>query len=109
MFVHLFVDEIVRVVEKRGKDCRLHYWFYPDSYDVWVSNVDGAESEKRDETFTGIWHVAANWVLDSAEFNEWMNEEDYEIDEDLVRLNSHCDDLHRFIFTFRVEIKDESN
>jgi len=78
-------NEMVRVVEKRGKDCRLHYWFYPDSYDVWVSNVDGGESEKRDETFTGIWHVAANWVLDSAEFNEWMNEEDYEIDEDLGR------------------------
>lgn len=78
------IDEIVRVVEKRGKDCRLHYWFYPDSFDIWVSNVDAEESEKRDETFTGIWHVAANWILDTAEFNEWMNEEDYEIDEDLV-------------------------
>ncbi|CAF1501460.1 unnamed protein product, partial [Adineta ricciae] len=78
-------NEIVRVVEKRGKDCRLHYWFYPDSFDIWVSNVDAEESEKRDETFTGIWHVAANWILDTAEFNEWMNEEDYEIDEDLGR------------------------
>ncbi|UJR38223.1 hypothetical protein I4U23_030896 [Adineta vaga] len=78
-------NEIVRVVEKRGKDCRLHYWFYPDSFDIWVSNVDAEESEKRDETFQGIWHVAANWILDTAEFNEWMNEEDYEIDEDLGR------------------------
>ncbi|CAF0880410.1 unnamed protein product [Adineta steineri] len=78
-------NEIVRVVEKRGKDCRLHYWFFPDSFDIWVSNVDAEESEKRDETFQGIWHVAANWVLDTAEFNEWMNEEDYEIDEDLGR------------------------
>lgn len=75
---------MVRVVEKRGKDCRLHYWFYPDSFDIWVSNLDAEESEKRDETFQGIWHVAANWILDTAEFNEWMNEEDYEIDEDLV-------------------------
>ncbi|CAF0800660.1 unnamed protein product [Rotaria sordida] len=78
-------NEIVRVVEKRGKDCRLHYWFYPDSFDIWVSNIDAEESEKRDETFQGIWHVAANWILDTAEFNEWMNEEDYEIDEDLGR------------------------
>jgi len=80
-------SEVVRVVEKRGKDARLHYWFYPDSFDIWVSNVDAEESEKRDETFTGIWHVAANWILDTAEFNEWMNEEDYEIDEDLVRIS----------------------
>ena len=79
---------MVRVVEKRGKDCRLHYWFYPDSFDIWVSNLDAEESEKRDETFQGIWHVAANWILDTAEFNEWMNEEDYEIDEDLVGASS---------------------
>ncbi|CAF3824536.1 unnamed protein product [Rotaria magnacalcarata] len=78
-------NEVVRVVEKRGKDCRLHYWFYPDSFDIWVSNIDAEESEKRDDTFQGIWHVAANWILDAAEFNEWMNEEDYEIDEDLGR------------------------
>ena len=101
-------DEIVRVVEKRGKDCRLHYWFYPDSFDIWVSNVDAEESEKRDETFQGIWHVAANWILDTAEFNEWMNEEDYEIDEDLVwrdvwwRRTFHCR-------SFREGSKEESN
>jgi SWI/SNF related-matrix-associated actin-dependent regulator of chromatin subfamily C len=85
-----FLDEMVRVVEKRGKDCRLHYWFYPDSFDIWVSNIDAEESEKRDETFQGIWHVAANWLLDTAEFNEWMNEEDYEIDEDLVGNDMNC-------------------
>ncbi|CAF0791393.1 unnamed protein product [Didymodactylos carnosus] len=78
-------SEYVRVVEKRGRDCRLHYWFYPDSYDIWVPNLDAEESEKRDETFQGIWHVTANWVLDTAEFNEWMTEEDYEIDEEMAR------------------------
>ena len=101
------IDEIVRVVEKRGKDCRLHYWFYPDSFDIWVSNLDAEESEKRDETFQGIWHVAANWVLDAADFNEWMNEEDYEIDEDLVCLSqSNC--LCLFCLS-RVVIKEELN
>ncbi|CAF0764172.1 unnamed protein product [Didymodactylos carnosus] len=78
-------NEYVRVVEKRGRDCRLHYWFYPDSYDIWAPNLDAEESEKRDETFQGIWHVTANWILDTAEFNEWMTEEDYEIDEDMAR------------------------
>ena len=98
---------MVRVVEKRGKDCRLHYWFYPDSFDIWVSNLDAEESEKRDETFQGIWHVAANWILDTAEFNEWMNEEDYEIDEDLVGR------IDRLSFTrvsrSREETREESN
>lgn len=89
---------MVRVVEKRGKDCRLHYWFYPDSFDIWVSNVDAEESEKRDDTFQGIWHVAANWILDTAEFNEWMNEEDYEIDEDLVCSTRERDFFMNFIF-----------
>lgn len=26
------------------------------------------------------WHVSASWVFDSEKFNEWMVEEDYEID-----------------------------
>jgi SWI/SNF related-matrix-associated actin-dependent regulator of chromatin subfamily C len=77
-------EEFMRVVEKRGYDCRLHYWFYPDSFDIWISNINAVESEKRDENFQGIWHVTANWILDTDVFNEWMNEEDYEIDEDLV-------------------------
>ena len=95
-----FVDEMIRVVEKRGKDCRLHYWFYPDSFDIWLTNLDAEESEKRDETFQGIWHVAANWVLDTAEFNEWMNEEDYEIDEDLVSdaVLLHASHSNTFVF-----------
>ncbi len=104
----VYLDEIVRVVEKRGKDCRLHYWFYPDSFDIWVSNVDAEESEKRDETFTGIWHVAANWILDTAEFNEWMNEEDYEIDEDLVRKEMKVFQINNFI-CFREENKEGLN
>jgi len=60
--------------------------FFPDSYDIWISNLDAEESEKRDETFQGIWHVAANWILDTDQFNEWMTEEDYEIDEDMVNM-----------------------
>jgi len=25
-------------------------------------------------------HVAANWLLDLDQYNEWMNEDDYEVD-----------------------------
>lgn len=28
-----------------------------------------------------VWRVSAAWVLDSQEYNEWMSEEDYEVDE----------------------------
>ena len=27
-----------------------------------------------------VWRVAANWLLDLDQYNEWMNEEDYEVD-----------------------------
>lgn len=26
------------------------------------------------------WRVTASWVLDLPQYNEWMNEEDYEVD-----------------------------
>lgn len=38
------------------------------------------------------WNVSASWVFDSEKFNEWMVEEDYEIDENEKRLTS----LHYF-------------
>jgi hypothetical protein len=27
------------------------------------------------------YHVSVDWVLDGAQYNEWMNEEDYELEE----------------------------
>lgn len=31
--------------------------------------------------FQDVWRIAANWVLDLEAYNEWMAEEDYEVDE----------------------------
>ncbi|CAF2827286.1 unnamed protein product [Rotaria sp. Silwood2] len=76
--------QIEREIEKREHNYRLHYWFYPDSFDIWLSNIDDEESDKRHETFPRIWHITANWILDTDLFNEWMNEEDYQIDKNLV-------------------------
>lgn len=28
-----------------------------------------------------VWRVSATWVLDLEQYNEWMTEEDYEVDE----------------------------
>lgn len=43
------------------------------------------------------WHLSATWVLDTEQYNEWMSEEDYEVDENgkklLHRLRLGVDDL----------------
>uniref|UniRef100_A0A3B5LBG2 Uncharacterized protein n=1 Tax=Xiphophorus couchianus TaxID=32473 RepID=A0A3B5LBG2_9TELE len=74
-------EEWLRPVMRKDKQVLVHWGFYPDSYDTWVSTgeVDGdvedpPSSEKP-------WKVHAKWVLDTDAFNEWMNEEDYELDE----------------------------
>ncbi|KAL7676326.1 hypothetical protein ACOME3_002580 [Neoechinorhynchus agilis] len=70
----------VRILEDKYL---LHFPFKPDSKDAWVS----VGSSKRwmgvvtDCDNDGTWHVSANWVIDSDRCNEWMNDEDYEIDE----------------------------
>jgi len=59
----------------------VHWWFYPDSYDDWVPQweVEGEEEvpERKER-----WRVCVRWLRDSYKFNEWMNELDYEPDED---------------------------
>ena len=63
----------------------VHYWFYPDSYDVWV-NAEEIESppdfysqQNNRPPHTGTWTVIAKWLFDLHKFNEYMNERDYEI------------------------------
>jgi SWI/SNF related-matrix-associated actin-dependent regulator of chromatin subfamily C len=29
-----------RVLKTRGDKCLVHWWFYPDSYDEWISSGD---------------------------------------------------------------------
>jgi len=67
---------------------RLHYWFYPDSYDTWYadSSVVGSgkapwgKSNSRLASSSSVKQVRARWLRDSYKFNEWMNEFDYEYD-----------------------------
>uniref|UniRef100_A0A7N8X2A4 SWI/SNF related, matrix associated, actin dependent regulator of chromatin, subfamily c, member 1a n=1 Tax=Mastacembelus armatus TaxID=205130 RepID=A0A7N8X2A4_9TELE len=74
-------DEWLRPVMRKDKQVLVHWGYYPDSYDTWVSasEVDG---EVEDPPSTDRpWKVHAKWVLETDAFNEWMNEEDYEMDE----------------------------
>ncbi|XP_064408577.1 SWI/SNF complex subunit SMARCC2 isoform X4 [Latimeria chalumnae] len=75
-------EEWVRPVMKRDKQVLLHWGYYPDSYDTWIpaseveASVEDAPSPEKPRK------VHAKWILDTDTFNEWMNEEDYEVSDD---------------------------
>lgn len=50
------------------------------------------ESVNWESSRSEPWRVAAAWALDLPQYNEWMNEEDYEVDasgKKKVRTSSH--------------------
>uniref|UniRef100_A0A803TVY2 SWI/SNF related, matrix associated, actin dependent regulator of chromatin subfamily c member 1 n=1 Tax=Anolis carolinensis TaxID=28377 RepID=A0A803TVY2_ANOCA len=74
-------EEWFRPVLKKDKQVLVHWGYYPDSYDTWVHATD-VEAEIEDPPIPEKpWKVHAKWILDTDVFNEWMNEEDYEVDE----------------------------
>ncbi|XP_037107411.1 SWI/SNF complex subunit SMARCC2 [Syngnathus acus] len=74
-------EEWVRPVMKRDKQVLLHWGYFPDSYDTWIpaneveASVEDAPSSEKPRK------VHAKWILDLDQYNEWMNEEDYEVGE----------------------------
>ncbi|KAM9309652.1 LOW QUALITY PROTEIN: SWI/SNF complex subunit SMARCC1 [Pholidichthys leucotaenia] len=74
-------EEWLRPVIKKDKQVLVHWGFHPDSYDTWVSGSE-VDGDPEDPPNTDKpWKVHAKWVLDTDAFNEWMNEEDYEVDD----------------------------
>ncbi|KNC53068.1 swi/snf complex subunit smarcc1 [Thecamonas trahens ATCC 50062] len=75
-------EEFFRVIEAKDGNVLLHWWYYPDSYDQWVPETslhvkpDPPEEPKVPRV------VYARWLTDTERFNEWMNDEDYEPQED---------------------------
>ncbi|XP_066114540.1 SWI/SNF complex subunit SMARCC2 isoform X5 [Saccopteryx bilineata] len=75
-------EEWVRPVMKRDKQVLLHWGYYPDSYDTWIpaseieASVEDAPAPEKPRK------IHAKWILDTDTFNEWMNEEDYEVNDD---------------------------
>lgn len=84
--VHCITDplpeEYARPVFKRDKNILLHWYYFPDSYDSWVPNtIDLPDNVPDCPASPGDrWNVSANWVIDLDQYNEWMSEEDYEVD-----------------------------
>uniref|UniRef100_A0A672SHB6 SWI/SNF complex subunit SMARCC1-like n=1 Tax=Sinocyclocheilus grahami TaxID=75366 RepID=A0A672SHB6_SINGR len=76
-----FPEEWFRPVMRLDRQVMVHWGMCPDSYDLLISasDVDGEVEEPPNPD--RCWKVHAKWVLDTDTYNEWMNEEDYEIDE----------------------------
>uniref|UniRef100_A0A672SYV4 SWI/SNF related BAF chromatin remodeling complex subunit C2 n=1 Tax=Sinocyclocheilus grahami TaxID=75366 RepID=A0A672SYV4_SINGR len=78
-------EEWVRPVMKRDKQMLLHWGYWPDSYDTWISASEVEAAVEDPPTAEKPRKVHAKWILDLDQFNEWMNEEDYEVGEGLPR------------------------
>ena len=74
-------EEYLRTIARAGDEALVHWWYFPDSYDEWlpVSEVD--QSEPDEAVVKRPVHVYARWVTDLDKFNEWMNDEDYEVED----------------------------
>ena len=85
------------IVFKKQDKCLIHFIAMPDSSDNWGTcypeNEPGDSPDDKDD----IYHVSLDWVLEMEKYNEWMNEEDYEVDEDGEakdnKMNMTYDDL----------------
>eukprot|EP01113_Clastostelium_recurvatum_P007724 TRINITY_DN1360_c0_g2_i4.p1 TRINITY_DN1360_c0_g2~~TRINITY_DN1360_c0_g2_i4.p1 ORF type:complete len:512 (-),score=188.62 TRINITY_DN1360_c0_g2_i4:66-1601(-) len=74
--------EYLRTIATNGKQSLVHYWYYPDSYDTWIPAQDVEGEAEDEETHKGAWKVAPRWITDTDIFSEWMNEMDYEKEEE---------------------------
>eukprot|EP00300_Choanocystis_sp_HF-7_P020815 c20683_g1_i1.p1 GENE.c20683_g1_i1~~c20683_g1_i1.p1 ORF type:complete len:944 (-),score=214.78 c20683_g1_i1:80-2833(-) len=80
-------DEYLRCLQRSSdrKRCLVHWWYYPDSYDHWVPATDVEGDPEPVDGTRPQWRVSTSWVKHSYNFNEWMNELDYEVLEETVQ------------------------
>uniref|UniRef100_A0A8C6KWM2 SWI/SNF related BAF chromatin remodeling complex subunit C1b n=1 Tax=Nothobranchius furzeri TaxID=105023 RepID=A0A8C6KWM2_NOTFU len=89
IYSFLKVSELpfIRFSKRNGlKQADLNFFSFATSYDSWMSSGD-VEGEVEELLHTDRpWRVHAGWALDTDVFNEWMNEEDYCVDDRNVPL-----------------------
>lgn len=71
-------EDWCRVAEKKDRNARVHWLYTPDSFDSWVTSVDIDQEPDSPTQKDGPFEVNARWIWDLEQYNEWMNEEDYE-------------------------------
>lgn len=72
-----------RTIELAPPLAQVHWWYHPDSYDSWIPIADVQGDPEPPENNEGAHHVHMRWIEDTELFNEWMNELDYEVAEEL--------------------------
>lgn len=72
-----------RTIELAPPLALVHWWYHPDSYDSWIPVADVQGDPEAEDDSIGPLHVHIRWLEDTHEFNEWMNELDYDVAEDL--------------------------
>merc|ERR1711962_576420 len=76
-------DMFCRGVFKRGDKCLVHFYRMPESHDNWgqmwlpedKEPPEGIPEEKEDQ-----YRVSVDWLIEGEDYNEWMCEEDYEVE-----------------------------
>lgn len=92
-------EEYARPSFRREKNVMLHWYYFPESYNSWVPNNFDMPDNVPDcpPSPSDRWRVSAQWVRDLETYNEWMSEEDYEVDEQgrkkIHKLRLSVDDL----------------
>ncbi|TPX43873.1 hypothetical protein SeMB42_g04546 [Synchytrium endobioticum] len=79
----------LRTLEKVDGMALVHYWYTPDSADLWMIDAHNYADPEPPPKHKGPWRVSAKWIRDGALFNEWMNEEDYEVEEPAPESKPH--------------------
>lgn len=76
-------EDYARPTFRRDKHVMIHWYYFPESFDTWVPNTFDLPDNVPDCPLSpgDRWRVSASWVTDLEEYNEWMSEEDYEVDE----------------------------
>merc|ERR1711953_388828 len=77
-------DMFCRGVFKRGDKCLVHFYRMPESHDNWglmwppeeKEPPEGIPDEKEEQ-----YRVSVDWLFEAEEYNEFMCEEDYEVEE----------------------------
>jgi SWI/SNF related-matrix-associated actin-dependent regulator of chromatin subfamily C len=97
------VDDFIRVLEVQGSTeastvvgssvatpygpgygkALVHWWYYPDSFDEWISGAELNFSDPPDLALLypptrSKWYVCCRFIFDCEVFNEWGNAADYE-------------------------------
>lgn len=97
-------EEYGRAGARQNTMIFMHWYYFPDSYDTWVLAEGSLETidipEHRGPTNNETaWRVSSTWLLDTDQYNEWMTEEDYEVDEE------GCKRVHKL----RMSVEDLMN